>query len=61
MVREEKDRGYKVAVSGAKGMIRLLLYILLAVLILFFARMAYSITYSIFHQEAMESGEGRAV
>lgn len=61
MRKKNKDRGYEAALSGVRGLIRLLLYVLLAVVLLFLAKFAYEVTYGIFHQEAMESGEGRDV
>ena len=51
VVRKEKDATYQVAVSGAKGAIRILLYVLLICVLIFVGKTAYSFGYLIFYQE----------
>lgn len=48
--KKKKDRGYQVAVTGAKGVIRVLIYIALILLIVLVGRMAYSFGYLVFDQ-----------
>ncbi len=61
MAGKTKDSGYKVAVFGAKGLIRILLYILAVIFIIFVGRTAYVFGYSIFNEQAMEASPGTDV
>ncbi|MDD3218895.1 MAG: endolytic transglycosylase MltG [Lachnospiraceae bacterium] len=61
MAGRKKDQGYHIAISGAKGVIRLLTYICIAVLVIFLSRVVYGIGYDIFNQEPMETGEGKEI
>ena len=49
--KKKKDATYQVAVSGAKGTIRILLYVLLICVLIFVGKTAYSFGYLIFYQE----------
>ena len=49
--KKKKDATYQVAVSGAKGAIRILLYVLLICVLIFVGKTAYSFGYLIFYQE----------
>ena len=49
--KKKKDATYQVAVSGAKGAIRILLYVLLICVLIFLGKTAYSFGYLIFYQE----------
>lgn len=48
--KKKKDRGYQAAVTGAKGVIRVLIYIALILLIVLVGKMAYSFGYLVFDQ-----------
>ena len=48
--KKKKDRGYQAAVTGAKGVIKVLLYIVVILLIVLVGRMAYSFGYLVFDQ-----------
>lgn len=49
--KKKKDATYQAAVSGAKGAIRILLYVLLICGLIFVGKTAYSFGYLIFYQE----------
>ena len=49
--KKKKDATYQAAVSGAKGAIRILLYVLLICILIFVGKTAYSFGYLIFYQE----------
>ena len=49
--KKKKDATYQAAVSGAKGAIRILLYVLLICVLIFVGKTAYSFGYLIFYQE----------
>lgn len=55
--KKKKNTGYQVAVSGAKGILRLLIYICVIFIILFAGKSAYHFGYAIFYQEAVASPE----
>ena len=59
--KKKKDTGYRVAVSGAKSVIRILLYICLAVALVFLGREAYTLGYEVFDETPVDKGEGREV
>ncbi len=58
---KKKDRGYKLAVSGAQKVIRILLYVCLAVAVIFLGREAYTLGYQIFDGSAVDAKEGKDV
>ena len=53
--------GYAVALFGAKGVIRILLYVLVAIFFISIARMSYVFGYSIFNEQAIASEPGQDV
>ena len=61
--KKKKDATYQAAVSGAKGAIRILLYVLLICILIFVGKTAYSFGYLIFYQEpeADTQAEGQDV
>lgn len=59
--KKKKDTGYKVAVFGAKGILRLLTYVLVACSVILFCKTAYSFGYAIFKQKPMAEAPGQAV
>ena len=58
---KKKDAGYRAAVRGAKGVLRILIYICLALFLVFLGRQAYTLGYQVFNQQPVESGEGREI
>ena len=61
MAKRRKDTGYRVAVSGARRLVSLLLLTLVLIIIFFLGRMAYRFGYSVFHQEAMSKPLGENI
>ena len=59
--KKKKGTGYKIAVFGAKGILRILIYILVGCSIFWLCKTAYFFGYSIFKQEAMAEAPGQAV
>ena len=61
--REERDDslGYRVALGGIKGVVRVLVIIALIMILIYVGRQAYSLGYEIFDEKAVDSGDGRAV
>ena len=51
--KRKKDTAYRAAVSGAKGVLRMLVYICVIVLIIFAGKTAYSFGYLIFDDHPM--------
>ncbi|HIT13824.1 MAG TPA: solute-binding protein [Candidatus Scatomonas merdigallinarum] len=58
---KKKDAGYRAAVRGAKGVLRILIYICLALFLIFLGRQAYTVAYQVFNQQPVETGEGREI
>lgn len=56
-----KDTGYRTAVKGAGSILKILIYICLAVFLVFLARQAYTLGYQVFNQEPLEKGQGTEV
>ena len=61
MAKKNRDVGYTVALFGAKGVIRILLYVLVAIFFISIARMSYVFGYSIFNEQAIASEPGQDV
>ena len=61
--REEKDDslGYRLALGGIKGVVRILVIIALIMILVYLGKQAYSLGYEIFDEKAVDSGDGRAV
>lgn len=60
--KEKKDSlGYRVALVGVKGLLKVLLLICLIVILIFLCRKAYGLGYEVFNQSAVDSGDGRRV
>lgn len=61
--KEKKDTAYRAVVSGAKGVLRILVYICAVLLIVFAGKTAYSFGYLIFddHPMAETKEEGQDV
>ena len=54
-------RAFQAAVSGMKGLIRILLIICLVIALIFIGRESYKLGYNVFHQVPVDQGEGREV
>lgn len=61
MAKKKSDTGYKVAVLGAKGIIKILVYILILISIIYLCKTAYTFGYAIFNQVSMAEEPGQAV
>ncbi len=48
--KKKKDRGYQAAVKGARGVIRMLIYVVIILLIVLAGKTAYSFGYLVFDQ-----------
>lgn len=61
--REEKDDslGYRLALGGIKGVVRILVIVALIMILVYLGKQAYSLGYEIFDEKAVDSGDGRAV
>ncbi|MCI5650556.1 MAG: solute-binding protein [Fusicatenibacter sp.] len=55
MTRKKSDAGYRAALTGVKGMIRLLIYVCIAFLIILAGKNSYSFGYSVFYQKPVAS------
>ena len=59
---KKKDTGYRVAVSGAKGILRILLYALIIIAIIYAGKTAYSFGYAVFNQVPVAAkGQGQDI
>ena len=61
MAKKNRDVGYAVALFVAKGVIRILLYVLVAIFFISIARMSFVFGYSIFNEQAIASEPGQDV
>ena len=61
MAKKRKDTGYRVAVSGARRLVSLLLFALVLLIIFFLGRTAYHFGYSVFHQVPMSDPPGENI
>lgn len=59
--KQKDSLGYRIALGGIKGLLRVLIVIALIVVLIFLGRQAYSLGYEVFDEKAVDSGSGRAV
>ncbi len=59
--KKKKGTGYRVAIFGAKGILKILIYVLVICCVIWVCRTSYSFGYSIFKQKAMAEEPGQAV
>ena len=59
--KRTKDAGYRAAVKGVRGVLKILIYICLALFLVFLGRQAYTLGYQVFNQQPVDSGEGREI
>lgn len=57
MAKNKKDTGYRVALSGARGVLRLLVYICGIVAIVYLGKTAYGFGYDVLNQKPAASSE----
>lgn len=57
MAKKKKDTGYRVALSGARGIVRLLLYVCGIVAIVYLGKSAYGFGYDVLNQKPIASSE----
>lgn len=55
MGTKKKDAGYRVAVTGARGILKILIYVCLFLLLIFAGKTAYDFGYDIFDQQPVAS------
>ena len=55
------DRSYRAALTGIKGILRLLIYICLLILLIYVGRRAYMLGKEAFNEVPVDIGEGRSV
>lgn len=62
MARKKSDAGYRAALAGAKGVVRLLLYICVVLVILLAAKTSYQFGHDVFAEEPVSlKGKGKEV
>lgn len=59
--KKKESIGYRVALGGVKGILKLLIIICIIVVMIFLAKQAYSIGHDVFNDHPIDSGTGRAV
>ena len=59
--KKKESLSYRLALGGVKGILRILLFVLLVVVLVFLARRAYSIGYDVFNDKPIDSGTGRVI
>ena len=59
--KKKKDSGYRAVVSGAKSVLRILIYICVAVAIVFLGREAYTLGYEVFDETPVDKTDGKDV
>lgn len=59
--KKKGDRGYSMAVTGAKGVLRILIVICLVIVLIFLGRKTYDMGYQVFNETPVDSGDGRII
>lgn len=59
--KRQESLGYRIALGGIKGLLRVLLVIAFIVILIFLGRSAYRLGYAVFDEQPVDEGEGRAV
>ncbi|MGN0362044.1 MAG: solute-binding protein [Bilifractor sp.] len=57
----EDSLGYRIALGGIKGVLKILVIIALIMVLIYLGTRAYSLGYEIFDEKAVDTGDGRAV
>ena len=58
---KKRDRGYRAALTGIRGILRLLVFICLVVVLIYLGRRAYALGREAFNETPVDIGEGRTV
>ena len=59
--RKRESRGYKVVLTGIKGILNLLIIVCLFVVLFYLGRQAYALGHEAFDEKPVDIGEGRTV
>ena len=59
--RKRESRGYKVILTGIKGILNLLIIVCLLVVLFYLGRQAYALGHEAFDEKPVDIGEGRTV
>ncbi|MBR2560646.1 MAG: hypothetical protein IKE31_00695 [Eubacterium sp.] len=59
--RKSTGRGYRAALTGIKGILRLLIVVCLAIVLIYLGRRAYALGHEAFDEQPVDIGEGRTV
>ncbi len=59
--KQQDSLGYRIALGGIKGILRILVMIVLVILLIYIGRQAYALGYEVFDENPVDTGEGRAV
>lgn len=57
MEQKNQSKGYAVAVGGVKGVVRILVYVLISLIIVYFGKTAYGLGYEVFNQTPVDVPE----
>ena len=60
-VKKGDSRGYRAALTGIKGLLRLLIVICLAIVLVYLGRQSYALGREVFNEQPVDIGEGRSV
>jgi Predicted periplasmic solute-binding protein len=55
--RYKQSKGYAVAVGGVKGVVRILVYVLISLIIVYLGKTAYGLGYEVFNQKPLDNPE----
>ena len=59
--KKKENLGYRMALGGVKGIMRVLIIVCIIVVMIFLGKQAYSIGRAVFDDKPIDSGAGRAV
>ncbi|MDO4621949.1 MAG: aminodeoxychorismate lyase [Eubacteriales bacterium] len=59
--KEQDSIGYRLALGSARGVFRILIWIVLVFILIYFGKKAYALGYEVFNEKPVDTGEGRAV
>ena len=59
--RRGESRGYKAALTGIKGIVRILITVCLVIVLIYLGRRAYALGREAFDEQPVDIGEGRTV
>ncbi len=59
--KKKESVGYKIAVSGMKSFIRVLILVVVIIVLVILARTTYTLGYNVFNTKPIDEGEGRDI